>query len=834
MTPSAAVIRKGMCIPTEDASASIPGTYHPRPVNEDEIETMNPISVVRTCIHILMICAFGLIASFPAFSQQKTAGPQVEITEPAEQVVQAQESIRIAFKIKNASQRRIRVRLESLGSSHLDSVVSKEIPLTTKGEHLIRVNLFEGKNRISFIVFEDDEPKALPANSLEVTCSGRWCKKAFSIKPDAVASELGATDESVAAGIAEVETPETETVKGTGSEETKKPKTPKQEKTAKEGEKTEDQKGGIHINSPKAERVYADAKTVPLKVTVDRKSKTDATKNLKTVFITVLNEIKASTQTKDIVYPDDVEKPGELTVPINIGPGSNEIIVFDSAKKDDERASVKIVCEEQCGAAAEAKKAVITIEKPKKATTVDAPSIGAFVTVANGSGINRIKYDVRNGDNVIQGDEYVVPAPSGDKPTDIPVRVRIAKGTNTITFFDAAKQNDLDRQEASTVVICSGENCAADFDIAKFASNSQNSRAIVGMEQAGGSSATSETKPFVDFYFTTPFFFSRCSAEPIKAPGEDQATFEERVRAKRKCEAEKLPRVAAWGDVRLTNTPDQIAAASVFPSNFVNQLGKAGTTVDLIQSFDFMAGLEFRLKSATGQFLSLIPGINQRSHFYLAGGGGAINPLNAKRELAQIFRIPGDTSPQRADFITRFGIPPTTTPAKEYVGLIPLDRDRFLRQWYIGARLKTLYCDNENCTRFKNNFPAIVDFMFGQNEAVTGGSLKYTTTDPSDSTKTIEKNSYVLRFDAFYPFPIREANFLYFYGTAIMKIGAGGVRVQNPLFLDTAPGEVLITDSRVYIPPSNLQKMFQPNRDYYKIGVGINLTELFNRNKSPQ
>jgi hypothetical protein len=112
--------------------------------------------------------------------------------------------------------------------------------------------------------------------------------------------------------------------------------------------------------------------------------------------------------------------------------------------------------------------------------------------------------------------------------------------------------------------------------------------------------------------------------------------------------------------------------------------------------------------------------------------------------------------------------------------------------------------------------------------------LKYFSIDPADPTKTVEKNAYVLRVDAFYPFPIKEANFLYFFGSAYMKIGGGGVRVQNPLFLDRASGDVLITDPKVYIPSTDQQKLFQPNRDYYKIGVGINLTELFNRNKTSQ
>lgn len=67
-----------------------------------------------------------------------------------------------------------------------------------------------------------------------------------------------------------------------------------------------------------------------------------------------------------------------------------------------------------------------------------------------------------------------------------------------------------------------------------------------------------------------------------------------------------------------------------------------------------------------------------------------------------------------------------------------------------------------------------------------------------------------------------------------MKIGSGSVRVETPLFLDTASSDVLITDPRIYIPTTELLNLRQPNRDYYKIGVGLNLTELFNRNKSPR
>jgi hypothetical protein len=33
------------------------------------------------------------------------------------------------------------------------------------------------------------------------------------------------------------------------------------------------------------------------------------------------------------------------------------------------------------------------------------------------------------------------------------------------------------------------------------------------------------------------------------------------------------------------------------------------------------------------------------------------------------------------------------------------------------------------------------------------------------------------------------------------------------------------------MPATNVLKLQQPDRDYYKLGVGINLTDLFNRNK---
>src|SRR5207245_5508653 len=108
-------------------------------------------------------------------------------------------------------------------------------------------------------------------------------------------------------------------------------------------------------------------------------------------------------------------------------------------------------------------------------------------------------------------------------------------------------------------VTCEGDKCATNSVVAEYPSNSQNTRAVVGFEQVGASSTTSKTKPFLDFFFTSPLIF-----HPDK----------------------EVPRLAAWGQIRLATTPDQIGSAAVLPSNLVTEVSKSGTA-ELVQSFDF-------------------------------------------------------------------------------------------------------------------------------------------------------------------------------------------------------------------------------------------------------
>lgn len=370
-------------------------------------------------------------------------------------------------------------------------------------------------------------------------------------------------------------------------------------------------------------------------------------------------------------------------------------------------------------------------------------------------------------------------------------KIRIGRGTNIITVFDALKPTN-EQTVSSITITCLGDKCGTEADIANISTNTSNTRVVVGLEQAGASAAQSETKPFLDLFFTGP----------LKKNGKHDA----------------LPRLSTWGQIRLSTTPEQTGAAGAFPSNLVNRVTQSNETIDLVHSFDFMAGLEFRVLQSEGYFSSLIPGIKQKTGIYLVGGGGAISPLSTTKESAEIFSVPEAENPQFELFKSRFG---AEAAKKKYVAFVLPERDRFLRQYYGGLRFKTYYFNKDE--EPINRFPAILDVMFGQNEAVTGGKFK---NDVTDETGKIlgQKRSWVFRLDGFYPLPFREASFLYLYGTAMMKFGGGGVRITTPLFLDTAPGDVLVTNNNVFIAPN-----LQLNRDYYKIGVGINLTDLFNR-----
>jgi hypothetical protein len=653
----------------------------------------------------------------------------------------------------------------------------------------------------------------------------------------------------------------------------------------------EDHNKGITIEIPATDEKVKDQPFVNSTITVDNQ------KQISKLFVRVLNEGKpldkalAGEAKNPIPITLDATNPTTtIGTKIRVGPGSNIITVFDPDKPEQTRpqTSTTITCVgDKCGAV-ETPKITIAWPKVKQGQTAvqtdDGNPIDASITVGKESNITKVQYDViHEGKPIYTSETKTVDASQG--PASVPFRLRFLKGLNTIRVYDAEHPGG--DNQASIAIECAGDKCPTDFDVMTIVTNSQNTRLVVGLEQVGASSSSGQTKPFFDMFFTTPIHFDRGSTPDLlrtTAFDEHGEVFMDGdtpklvwIRRSTLANGDELvstteldvkgnpvlddnnqkkyvwirrsalpprplgaPRFGFWGNVRITTTPEQLTTTGVLPANLANLAATTGAPGNLVSSFDFLAGVEYRLFTANGTFLSLIPGIKQKTRFVLAAGTGAISPLDATQQAPKFSVIPAENSSQRALFEKTYGTPPTrkladgTTVVPSYLGVVPLDRDRFLKQWYAGIRLKTFYCERDieggECLTFRNTFPAIVDFMVGQSESVTGGTYKTTEiTDPKTGASR-NKSAFVFRLDAFYPLPIREASFIYFYGTAVMKIG-GHPKIENFLVLEAPADSPNINDPKVYVPPVDFLKSLQSNRDYYKIGVGINLTDFFNRNK---
>jgi hypothetical protein len=137
---------------------------------------------------------------------------------------------------------------------------------------------------------------------------------------------------------------------------------------------------------------------------------------------------------------------------------------------------------------------------------------------------------------------------------------------------------------------------------------------------------------------------------------------------------------------------------------------------------------------------------------------------------------------------------------KTYVAFTLEDRNRFFRQAYGGLRLMTHYLGDTSRVRPPETF----DLTYGFNESVTGGHI----------------HGGVLRLEGFVPIPYSGASWIYFFGTGIFR-PAGHAATSSPFLLDKAPDGTLPTDMSAVVIPTP-----QQNRDYYRIGVGIDFIDL--------
>ncbi len=393
------------------------------------------------------------------------------------------------------------------------------------------------------------------------------------------------------------------------------------------------------------------------------------------------------------------------------------------------------------------------------------------------------------------------------------ITVKLAKGVNTVKVIALNDKGDpIDAiNPVSRTITCEGSECGkaatatsgsgttpAATEAAMAPTDSLYTRAVIGFEQAGVSSSDSESRPFLDLFFSAPLSYKkrpRVDSKGMRVTNAQGRDIED--------DDKRKPAISLWGNIRLASVPQQISAFRGLGTNFFGPISDNKVN-DLVQGFDFMVGPEFRLGGTDVTHFGLIPGIRQRTSVNLIMGFGAISPLTTTNS-AKIFNVPDPANPQYEAFIDEF----PQAEGKKYIAYVAPERDRFLRQYYAGIRFKTFFLERKVIEGKKvdvdiNRFPAIFDITFGQSDAVTGGKL----------------HKFVLGFDGVYPLPFKGGRFVYLYGTAKLKAG-GGKTIRTPFVLSNPGSDIQLTNNDLVITDR------QTNRDYYRLGIGVNLAELF-------
>ena len=157
--------------------------------------------------------------------------------------------------------------------------------------------------------------------------------------------------------------------------------------------------------------------------------------------------------------------------------------------------------------------------------------------------------------------------------------------------------------------------------------------------------------------------------------------------------------------------------------------------------------------------------------------------------------------------------------AQADIAFAPEDRNSFLLKYAAGLRLVTRlnapgteFCGTSSAPNVGVCSRGIVDITFGQDEAITGGILRH----------------FVAKSDVNFPIPKTS---VYFFGSAAIRF----TRSQNfsPLILQpativaatpTPPATITVPSSTTWVLP-----LTQPNRDFYRIGFGLDLSSVLSK-----
>jgi hypothetical protein len=351
------------------------------------------------------------------------------------------------------------------------------------------------------------------------------------------------------------------------------------------------------------------------------------------------------------------------------------------------------------------------------------------------------------------------------------VQVELAEGINnlTVTVLDKDGIEITDYQD--TVKVDCDTPC-------ETFGRSINTRAIVGVEQVGASSAAGKSQPFIDFFVNVPL---GKNDSPKFSP----------------------PRVSIWTDFRLTSTTAQrFANLSNITTNILRPQANSEIN-DVVQSFRISAGFDIRLIPEKTIFPFFLPG---KSSVGLIFGAGVTSPLTGgKSSVTEIFQIPKVNGQIIPEFSKLF---PEIPNDKVNVGFVTPERDRFLRRWFIGGRLKTRFYKSRSYAMDMS--PAMLDVTIGQDESITR-----------------KLSGKVLNFEGFTPFKIGRLDYIYLYGGITTRLTRKVVSNVPSFFLEPAEIADLVDPLKTYLISADENRLTVSNRDKYFFGIGIDLIRLF-------
>ncbi len=353
---------------------------------------------------------------------------------------------------------------------------------------------------------------------------------------------------------------------------------------------------------------------------------------------------------------------------------------------------------------------------------------------------------------------------------------------------------------------------------------------IGGVEWSGFSSETPTTNGFLSGYWRSRFFLSNNDSSKATSP----------------------LGAALWGRVRLLSAPQASANGISFASTLADPTGSITTTQlsNVGQAVDYVAGVELRLhqwddtttcskahldsngkcinddKNATDRVVTSRSAT--RISFVLDGGATTTLPANT---VLDTFNAPAVNSPECLAFAMRYrpspgvaGVYLNTNPNPttclmnpldktntmypmglpiSYVAFTNPDRTNFYGKYGAGFRITRVFNATSPTTK---PYAASLDLTIGQDQSTSGGRWW----------------GPVLRADGVLPIGLSSNSLFYLFGSAGMRTGNN---VTYPPIILTTPA----SGSSPAVPgPSVAVLALQvPARDFYRIGIGLNMLDIF-------